>query len=42
VAGGVLITLFSVERIVLRLAGVDVDKDPNLEEVPDVADAKEV
>ena len=41
-AGGVLITLFSVERIVLRLAGVDVDKDPNLEDVPDVADVKEV
>jgi TRAP-type C4-dicarboxylate transport system permease small subunit len=26
-AGGVLIVLFSVERIVLRWAGIDVDKD---------------
>jgi len=41
-AGGVLIALFSVERIVLRWAGVDVDKDPHLEDVPDVADAKEI
>ena len=41
-AGGVLIALFSVERIVLRWAGLDVDKDPHLEDVPDVADAKEI
>ena len=41
-AGGVLIALFSIERIVLRWAGVDVDKDPHLEDVPDVADAREI
>jgi TRAP-type C4-dicarboxylate transport system permease small subunit len=41
-AGGVLIALFSVERMVLRWAGVDVDKDPHLDNVPDVADAKEI
>ncbi len=44
VAGGVLITLFSVERIVLRWAGVDVDKDLHEREddVPAIADVKEV
>jgi TRAP-type C4-dicarboxylate transport system permease small subunit len=41
-AGGVLIALFCVERIVLRWAGLDVDRDPHLEDVPDVADAKEI
>jgi TRAP-type C4-dicarboxylate transport system permease small subunit len=42
-AGGVLITLFSLERIVLRWAGVDIDKDPNADdEVPSIADVKEV
>jgi TRAP-type C4-dicarboxylate transport system permease small subunit len=33
VAGGVLITLFTLERLALRLAGVPVDRDPNAEEV---------
>ena len=42
-AGGVLIVLFSVERIVLRWAGVDVDKDTTEEgDVPSIADVKEV
>ena len=42
-AGGVLIALFSVERIVLRWAGVDVDKDAAEEgDVPSIADVKEV
>lgn len=41
-AGGVLIALFSVERIVLRWAGVDVDKDlHDTEELPSVADVRE-
>jgi TRAP-type C4-dicarboxylate transport system permease small subunit len=41
--GGALITLFSVERIVLRCAGVDVDKDQNLEsDVPSISDVKEI
>lgn len=34
VGGGLLIVLFSLERLVLRFAGVDVDKDLNLEEAP--------
>jgi TRAP-type C4-dicarboxylate transport system permease small subunit len=38
--GGVLISLFSVERIVLRWAGVDVDKD--LHEADDVPQLKDV
>jgi TRAP-type C4-dicarboxylate transport system permease small subunit len=43
VAGGVLILLFSIERLLLRWSGVDVDADINLEAVPDLADApKEV
>ncbi len=33
VAGGVLMTLFTLERLALRLAGVPVDHDPNAEEV---------
>ncbi|HQZ11376.1 MAG TPA: TRAP transporter small permease [Devosia sp.] len=43
-AGGVLIVLFSVERMVLRWAGVDVDKDLHErdDEIPSVADVKEV
>ena len=42
-AGGVLIALFSAERIVLRWAGVDVDKDLHeKDEVPSVADVREV
>ena len=44
VAGGVLIVLFSLERIVLRWSGVDIDKDLNvdLDTVPDAAAVKEV
>lgn len=44
VAGGVLIALFSVERIVLRLSGVDVDHEATLDEddVPSIQDVKEV
>ena len=44
VAGGVLIVLFSLERIVLRWSGVDIDKDLNVEldEVPDAASVKEM
>jgi TRAP-type C4-dicarboxylate transport system permease small subunit len=44
VAGGVLIVLFSVERVVLRWAGVDVDKDVHErdDDVPSIADVKEV
>jgi TRAP-type C4-dicarboxylate transport system permease small subunit len=42
-AGGLLIALFSVERIVLRWAGVDVDKDLHeRDEVPSLADVREV
>lgn len=41
VAGGFLIVLFSLERMALRFSGVDVDKDMNVEDVPDVALAKE-
>jgi TRAP-type C4-dicarboxylate transport system permease small subunit len=43
VCGGVLIILFSLERLVLRWSGVDVDADVDLEAVPDLKDApKEV
>jgi TRAP-type C4-dicarboxylate transport system permease small subunit len=45
VVGGVLIVLFSVERIVLRWAGVDVDKDLHERDdnvVGSVSDVKEV
>lgn len=42
-AGGVLITLFSIERIVLRWAGVDIDRDPNQDsDVPSISSVKEV
>ncbi len=43
-AGGVLIVLFSVERIVLRWAGVEVDTDlhEREDEIPSVADVREV
>lgn len=42
-AGGVLITLFSLERIALRWSGVDVDKDLHEEdEIPSIAEVKEV
>ena len=43
VTGGVLISLFSVERIVLRWAGVDVDKDLNeQDDVPTLKDVVEM
>lgn len=42
-AGGVLISLFSLERIALRWSGVDVDRDAHEEdEIPTLADVKEV
>jgi len=42
-AGGVLITLFSLERIVLRWVGVDIDRDPNQDsDVPSISSVKEV
>lgn len=41
VAGGLLISLFSLERMVLRFAGVAVDKDINLEDVPDMPAVQE-
>lgn len=42
VGGGILIILFSLERIVLRLSGAEVDKDLNIEDVPDIDAVKEV
>jgi hypothetical protein len=40
--GGVLILLFSLERIVLRWSGVDVDHDAEADdEVPSLAQVKE-
>jgi TRAP-type C4-dicarboxylate transport system permease small subunit len=42
VAGGLLIILFSVERIVLRMSGLDVDRDLNIDEVPTIDAVKEV
>ena len=42
-AGGLLISLFALERIVLRWSGIDVDRDPNAkDDVPSMADVKEV
>ncbi len=42
-AGGVLISLFSLERMVLRWAGVDVDKDLNEpDEIPKLDDVVEM
>lgn len=42
-AGGVLIALFSVERIALRWSGVDVDKDAHeKDDVPTIAEVKEI
>jgi len=42
-AGGVLIALFALERMALRWAGVDVDRDAHADdEVPTIADVKEV
>jgi TRAP-type C4-dicarboxylate transport system permease small subunit len=44
VAGGVLIVLFSVERVVLRWAGINVDKDlhDREDEVPEISDVREI
>jgi TRAP-type C4-dicarboxylate transport system permease small subunit len=44
VAGGVLIALFSLERLVLRWSGVPIDDDVDLDmdQVPDAAVVKEV
>jgi len=42
VGGGILIVLFSVERIVLRFAGADIDKDLELEEIPTLDQVKEI
>jgi TRAP-type C4-dicarboxylate transport system permease small subunit len=44
VAGGVLIVLFSVERVVLRWAGINVDRDlhDREDEVPAISDVREV
>lgn len=41
VAGGVLISLFSMERMALRWSGADVDRDLNLEEVPEMPAVQE-
>ncbi|MCV9967106.1 TRAP transporter small permease [Pararhizobium sp. BT-229] len=41
VAGGVLTLLFSLERMAKRFAGVDIDRDMNLEEVPDLNTVQE-
>lgn len=42
-AGGVLIVLFSLERIALRWSGVDVDKDAHeKDDVPTIAEVKEI
>jgi TRAP-type C4-dicarboxylate transport system permease small subunit len=42
-AGGVLISLFSLERILLRLSGAEVDDDVHAEEdLPSVSEVKEV
>jgi TRAP-type C4-dicarboxylate transport system permease small subunit len=44
VAGGVLIVIFALERLVLRWSGVDIDADVDLdlEAVPDTTTVKEV
>jgi TRAP-type C4-dicarboxylate transport system permease small subunit len=42
VGGGLLILLFALERIVLRLSGVHVDKGIDLEEVPSIDAVREV
>jgi len=42
-AGGVLISLFSLERMALRWSGADIDRDVHLDdEIPSIADVKEV
>jgi TRAP-type C4-dicarboxylate transport system permease small subunit len=41
-AGGVLIALFSLERILMRWSGVDIDRDlHDADEVPSLTDVKE-
>ena len=42
VAGGAIMILFSLERMVLRFAGADVDRDVHNEAVPELEDVKEV
>jgi TRAP-type C4-dicarboxylate transport system permease small subunit len=42
VVGGFLVCLFSLERIVLRFAGENVDVDVHLDDVPDLETVKEV
>ncbi|UVK39907.1 TRAP transporter small permease [Mesorhizobium sp. AR10] len=39
--GGALISLFSLERMLLRWAGIDVDRDINLEDVPEMPAVQE-
>jgi TRAP-type C4-dicarboxylate transport system permease small subunit len=41
VAGGALILLFSLERMAQRFAGMGIDRDLNLEEVPDLDTVQE-
>lgn len=41
VGGGLLIILFALERLVLRLAGEDIDRDINIEDVPTLDAVKE-
>jgi TRAP-type C4-dicarboxylate transport system permease small subunit len=41
VVGGFLICLFSAERMVLRWAGVDVDREVHLDEVPELPAVQE-
>jgi len=42
-AGGVLVGLFSLERLLLRWSGIDVDKDLHeADDIPSIADVKEV
>jgi len=41
VVGGALIVLFSLERIALRFAGADIDRDVNFEEVPEIDTVRE-
>ena len=38
VAGGALMVLFALERLVLRASGAEVDQDPNVEEIAMTSD----
>jgi TRAP-type C4-dicarboxylate transport system permease small subunit len=40
IGGGVLIILFALERLALRWAGVEVDADVDIEEIPDLKSAE--